>query len=62
MCKGTLRTGPDARRNENCVDEVNGYTCDCDEEHELVLQVNGSVGAAKECEIFSLEHGSVEPT
>ena len=24
--------GPDACRNGNCADEVNGYTCDCDED------------------------------
>ena len=34
------------------VDEVNGYTCVCDEEDELVLLVNGSLCVAKECEIF----------
>ena len=39
--------------NENCVDEVNGYTCDCDEDCELVLLVNGSVCVAKEYEMFS---------
>ena len=30
-----------------------GYTCDCDEDSELVLLVNGSVCVAKECDIFS---------
>ena len=30
----------------NCVDKVNGYTCDCDEDHELMLWVNGSVCVA----------------
>ena len=29
--------GLNACRNENCVDEVNGYTCDCDEDHELMF-------------------------
>ena len=37
----------------NCVDEVNGYTCDCDEDNKLMLLVNGSVCVAKECEFFS---------
>ena len=45
--------GPDACGNGNCVDKVNGYTCDCDEDYELMLHVNGSVTVAKECEIFS---------
>ena len=44
--------GPEASRNGNCVDEVNGYTCDCDEDHELILLVNGPVCVAKDCEIF----------
>ena len=43
----------DACRNENCVDEVNGYTCDCDEDYELMLLLNGSVCVANEREIFS---------
>ena len=34
------------------VDAVNGYTCDCDEDHELMLLINGSVCVAKECGIF----------
>ena len=45
--------GPDACGNENCVDEVNCYTCNCHENHEFILQVNGPVCVAKECEIFS---------
>ena len=32
---------------------MNGYTCDVDEDYELMLQVHGSVCVAKECEIFS---------
>ena len=35
------------------VDAVNGYTCDCDEDHELMLLINGSVCVAKECGISS---------
>ena len=34
------------------VGEVNDYTCDCDEDYELMLLVNGAVCVAKECEIF----------
>ena len=52
MCGNIDDCGLDACRHENRVDEVNGYTCDCDEVRELVLQVNGSVCVAKECEIF----------
>ena len=53
MCGMIDDCGPDACRNENCVDEVNGYTCDCDEDHELMLQVDGPVCVANEYEIFS---------
>ena len=53
VCENIHDCGTDACRNANCVDEVNGYTCDCDENFELVLQVNGSVCVAKECEMFS---------
>ena len=28
-----------ACRTGDCVDKVNGYMCDCDEDHELMLQV-----------------------
>ena len=31
--------GPNVCRNGNCVDEGNDYTCDCDEDYELILQV-----------------------
>ena len=53
MCGIIDACGPDACRNENCVDEVNGYTCDCDEDCELMLLVKGSVCVAEECENFS---------
>ena len=43
MCGNIDDCGPEACRNGNCVDEVNGYTCDCDEDHELMLLVNGPV-------------------
>ena len=32
-----MTVGLNACRNENCVDEVNGYTCDCDEDHEFMF-------------------------
>ena len=57
MCGNIDDCGPRACGNENCFDEVNGYTCDCDEDYELMLLVNGSVWNVK----FSLEHGSVAP-
>ena len=53
MCGDTDDCEPDVCRNENCVDEVNGYTCYCDEDYELMLLVNDSVYVAKECEMFS---------
>ena len=53
VCGNSDDCGPDGCRSEKCVDEVNGHTCDCDEDHELMLQVNGSVCVAKECEIIS---------
>ena len=28
-----------ACRTGDCVDKVNGYMCDCDEDHELMLQI-----------------------
>ena len=38
------------------VDKVNGYTCDCDEDHELMLQVNSSAFVARNVKIsFSNE-------
>ena len=61
MCGNVDDCGLGASRNENCVDEVNGYTCDCDEDFELMLQVSGSVCVAKGGVKMSLEHGSVEP-
>ena len=36
-----------ACRTGDCVDKVNGYTCDCDEDHELMLRVNGSACVAR---------------
>ena len=34
--------GLNACRTGDCVNKVNRYTCDCDEDHELMLQVDGS--------------------
>ena len=46
---------PNACRDGNSVDKVNGYTCNCDAGHELMLQENGSVCVAKEMrDFFSL--------
>ena len=42
MCEIIHDCGLNACRTGDCVDKVNGYTCDCDEDHELMLQVNGS--------------------
>ena len=42
-------SGPNACGNGDCVDKVNGYTCDCGEGYELMLQGNDSVCVAKEC-------------
>ena len=40
-----------ACRTGDCVDKVNGYTCDCDEDHELMLQINGSACVARNVKI-----------
>ena len=66
VCGNIDDSGPNACGDGNCVDKVNGYTCNCDAGHELMLQENDSVCVAKECGTFlslslSLEHGSVEP-
>ena len=42
MCGIIDGCGPDACRDGNCADEVTCYTCDCDEDYELMLLVNGS--------------------
>ena len=40
----------------DCVDKANSYTCDCDEDHELMLQVSGSACVARNVKIsFSNE-------
>ena len=45
---------PNACGDGNCVDNVNGYTCNCNAGHELMLQENDSVSMAKECGSFPL--------
>ena len=40
-----------ACRTGDCVDKVNGYTCDCDEDRELMLQLNGSACVARNVKI-----------
>ena len=42
VCENIDDCGLNACRTGDCVNKVNGYTCDCDEDHELMLQVNGS--------------------
>ena len=51
MCEIIDDCGPDACRNCDCVNKVKGYTCDCDEDHELMLQVNGSACVARNMKI-----------
>ena len=57
MCGIIDDCGPNACRNGNCVDKVNGNKCDCDEDYELMLPVNDALCVAKEIGTFSLEHG-----
>ena len=40
-----------ACRTGDCVNKVNGYMCDCNEDHELILQVNGSACVARNVKI-----------
>ena len=47
-CAKSLMTASlNACRTGDCVDNVNGYMCDCDEDHELMLQVKGSACVAR---------------
>ena len=56
VCEIIDDCGLNACRTGNCVDKVNGYTCDCDEDRELMLQVNGSACVARSMKIsFSNE-------
>ena len=47
--------GLHACRTSDWVDKVNGYTCDCDEDHELMLQVSGSACVARHVKNFLLQ-------
>ena len=47
VCEIIDDCGLNACRTGDSIDKVNGYTCDCDEDHELMLQVNGSVCVAR---------------
>ena len=49
-----------ACRTGDCVDKVNGYTCDCDEDHELMLQLNGSACVARNVKNFLLQRVQIE--
>ena len=46
-----------AYRTGDCVDKVNGHTCDCDEDLELMLQVNGSACVARNVNISFIWRG-----
>ena len=47
VCEIIDDRGLNACRTGDCVDKVNGYTCDCDENRKLMLQVNGSACVAR---------------
>ena len=49
-----------ACRTGDCVDKVNGFTCDCDEDHELMLQLNGSACVARNVKNFLLQRVQIE--
>ena len=56
VCEIIGDCGLNACRTGDCVDKVNVYTCDCDADHELMLQVNGSACVARNVTIsFSNE-------
>ena len=52
VCGNIDDCGPDACRTESCADEAKDYTCDCDEDCELMLLVHRPACLAKECAIF----------
>ena len=37
VCEIIDDCGLNVCRTDDCVDKVNGYTCDCDEDHELMF-------------------------
>ena len=53
--KSLMIVSLNACRIGDCVDKVNGYTCDCDEDHELMLQLNGSTCVARNVKHFLLQ-------
>ena len=54
--KSLMIVSLNACRIGDCVDKVNGCTCDCDEDGEFVLQVNGSACVARNVKVsFSNE-------
>ena len=54
--KSLMIVSLNACRTSDCVDKVNGCTCDCDEDHEPMLQANGSACVARNVKIsFSNE-------
>ena len=60
MCELIDDCGLNACRTGDCVDKVNGYTCDCDEDHELMLQLNGSACVARNVKNFLLQRVQIE--
>ena len=60
MCENIDDCGLNACRTGDCVDKVNGYTCDCDGDHELMLQVNGSACVARNMKNFLLQRVQIE--
>ena len=51
VCEIIDDCGFNACRTGDCVDKVNGCMCDCDEDHKLMLQVNGSAYVARNVKI-----------
>ena len=49
-----------ACKTGDCVDKVNGYTCDYDEDHELMLQLNGSACVARNVKNILLQGVQIE--
>ena len=47
VCEIIDDCGLNACGTGDCVNKVNGYTRDCDEDHELMLRVNGSACVAR---------------
>ena len=58
--KSLMIVSLNACRSGDCVDKVNGYTCDCDEDHELMLHVNGSACVARNVKNFFLQRVQIE--